>query len=135
MTKGYNYHWNKARELWIEKFYNKHNPDYEHWKQYRQMLMPDELTTYDDELRYALDSFSEMEQVKLIYDNLHGNCLKIKWESGAWWSSDPMHFYYCVLLPIDDIELHEPFALTKIKPARSHLTDKEWAVAIGEEEE
>lgn len=135
MTQGYNWHWNKARELWIEKFYNKHNPDHEHWQQHRQMFMPDEMTIYDDELRYALESFSEMEQVKLIYDQSHGNCLKIKWESGAWWHSDPMHFYYCVLLPIDNVQLHEPYALARIKPAQSRLTDKEWAVLIGDEEE
>lgn len=115
MTKDYNWHWNKAREEWTNKFYNEYNPDYEHWKQYRSMLMPDELPSHDDEFRYALESFNEMEQVKLVYDYKHGHCLKIKWESGAWWASDPLHFYYCVLLPLDGVELYDPAKMKKPK--------------------
>ena len=121
MTKDYQWHYNKAREVFTEKFYNEYNPEHEYWKQHRQLFMPNELMSYDEELRYAMESFDECEQVKLVYDMKHGHCLKIKWESGAWWAKDPLHFYYCVLLPIDGVMMMEPAELARTDPKQKKL--------------
>lgn len=122
MTRDYQWHWNKAREQWVDKFFNEYNPDYEYWQQYRQMYHVDELPSFCDELQYALEGFdNEMEQVKLIYDMKHGHCLKIKWESGAWWAKDPLHFYYCVLLPLDGQEMFDPAELQRVDPKQKKL--------------
>ena len=122
MTRDYQWHWNKAREQWVEKFFNEYNPDHEYWKQHRQLYHNDELSSFCDELRYALEGFdNDMEQVKLIYDMKHGHCLKIKWESGPWWAEDPLHFYYCVLLPLDGREMHEPAELQRLDPKQKKL--------------
>ena len=121
MSKDYSWHYSQAREQWVDKFFNEHHPRHEHWQQHRQMFETDELASHDDELRYALESFDECEQVKLIHDTTHGHCLKIKWEHGAWWTGDNMHFYYCILLPIDKVEMYEPAALTRMKPKQRKL--------------
>lgn len=115
-AKGYSYHWSKNREAWTEKFYNKHHPQHDEWTQKRSMFMDDELIDYDEEYRWSLESLEECEQVKIVFDSTHGHCLKIKWEHAAWWTGDVMHHYYCVMLPIDNIELIEPYDLAmKVK--------------------
>ena len=124
MMSDYRWHYAKARKQWVDKFFNEHHPRHEHWQQHRQLFETDELASYDDELRYALESFDECEQVKLIHDHKHGHCLKIKWEHGAWWVGDNMHFYYCILLPIDNVEMFEPAALARKKPKQRKLWNR-----------
>ena len=122
MSNDYRWHYHKARELWVEKFYNEYNKSAEDFEQFRLMFDdPDELASYDEELRYALESFSECEEVKLIFDMTHGHVLKIKWEHAAWWVGDNMHFYYCVLLPIDGVPMVEPAELARMKPKQRKL--------------
>ncbi len=109
--KGYSYHYQKNREAWTEKFFNEHHPKHEEWTQLKSMFMEDELADHDEEYKWSLESLEECEQVRIIWDSKHGHCLKIKWEHAAWWTGDVMHHYYCVMLPIDDVELLEPYDL------------------------
>lgn len=123
MTQDYGWHREKARELWVDKFYNEHNPEHDKWSQLRSMFMSnDELADADDELRYALQCFDDdMESVKFVFNHKHGTCLKVKWECGAWWEGDKIHFYYCVLLPMRGLSMLEPAELQRKKPKQRKL--------------
>ena len=77
------------------------------------MLDSEDMIEFDDEFQFALDSFDECEQVKIIFDyTRYEHQLKIKWEHSPWWTEQVLHFYYCVLLPIDNIELKHPHELS-----------------------
>ena len=110
MTQDYGWHREKARQQWIDKFHNEHNPY-------------DCVADMHEEYEYMLDSFDrgEMEQVKFVFNHKHGTCLKVKWESGAWWDTDRVHFYYCVMLPMRGIGMLEPAALQRTKPKQRKL--------------
>tara|TARA_R100001440_G_C2520088_1_gene118773 strand:- start:2197 stop:2562 length:366 start_codon:yes stop_codon:yes gene_type:complete len=89
------------------------------WKElnmtcYQKKYPNNNLRGYYDELEYIVDHFSEMEQVKIIWSD-YDHCLKIKWENwSCWWADcDCLGFYYCVLLPIDDVRFWSPYDLGK----------------------
>ena len=109
---GYRHHYHEARKQFIDWFYNKHHPNIDQMNQMRSMCMEDEeMTMYDDELKFALEVFDE-EQVKILYNyDTNQHCLKIKWEVNPWWPNQVLHFYYCVMLPIDDVEFKTPYEL------------------------
>jgi len=60
------------------------------------------------ELGYIRDAFDECEQVKIVYDWGRGHFFKVKWEHRSWWADDHTHFYYCVMLNIDNVDLKQP---------------------------
>lgn len=123
--QGYRYHYAKAREKFVDWYYNSH-PKQELNSLRSMMLDPYEMIEFDDELQFALNSFDESEQVKIIYEySGQGHCLKIKWEHSPWWVGQVMHFYYCVMLPIDNVDLKEPAQLQK---------DYLKYISVGEEE-
>ena len=97
--KGYTYHYEKALQDWM-KFNQK---------------SADKLGIHVDghELGYIRDHFDEMEQVKIVYDWGRGHYFKVKWESRSWWADDPTHFYYCVMINIDNLNLLEPAVALK----------------------
>ena len=123
MTQDYEWHRDKAREEWADKFFNEYHPQHEEWLQFRSIYMNiDEIASEHEEFCYALEAFDqEMEEVKFVFDHKHGTCLKVKWESGAWWPGDKMHFYYCVMLPMRGIGMLEPAALARTKPKQRKL--------------
>ena len=109
--KGYKHHYAKAREEFIEWYYNAH-PKQEYNTLRSMMLHGDEMIEFDDELRFALEAFDESEQVKIVYEYATvGHLLKIKWEVNPWWPNQVLHFYYCVMLPIDDVDFKTPYQL------------------------
>ena len=113
LNQGYSYHYHKARTEFIDWFYRYHTDG--RMKTLRSVVVDDEdMIEFDDELKYALESFEECEQVKIVYEYSGiGHCLKIKWEHSPWWVGQVMHFYYCVMLPIDDVNLVEPAKLSR----------------------
>jgi hypothetical protein len=123
MTQDYGWHREQARSMWIDKFFNEHHPQHKEWTQRRSMYSHDEdIASECDEFMWALESFDqEMETLKLVFDYKHGTCLKIKWESGAWWSGDRVNFYYCVLMPMNGIAMFEPATLARMKPKQRKL--------------
>jgi hypothetical protein len=97
--KGYSYHYQKALDEWMkfnEDSAKKHNIEVDGY-----------------ELSYIRDHFDEMEQVKIVYDFGRGHYFKVKWENSSWWHADPMHFYYCVMINIDNLNLLEPAVALK----------------------
>lgn len=111
MSEGYAYHYAKAREEFVDWYYESH-PKQEYNQLRRMMLDPEDMVDHDDELKFALESFSECEQVKILYHYDRGDhVLKIKWEHSPWWVGQVIHFYYCVMLPIDDVQFKTPYQL------------------------
>ncbi len=111
MEGGYAYHYAKAREEFIDWYYKSH-PNQEYNTLRSMMLDACEMIDFDDELQFALESFDECEQVKILYHyEIHEHCLKIKWEHSPWWRDQVLHFYYCVMLPLDNIRLETPSQL------------------------
>ena len=60
-----------------------------------------------DELIWALESWEECEQIKMLDDG----SVKIKWEHACWWANCPHHEYYCILAPIETTIWKEPYTL------------------------
>ena len=111
--QGYTYHWGKNLEEWTNKFYNKYNPR-EDCEVLPDLYCIDDLMSIDEEFRWSVESLQEAEQVKILYNyDIGQHVLKIKWEHNAWWKGDVLHHYYCVMLPIDQINLVTPYELAR----------------------
>ena len=110
--EGYAYHYSEARLKFINWYYDGHT-DQElasFWHTNRCSI--DDMLMYDDEFKFALEAFDEAEQVKILYHyELGYHCLKIKWEVNPWWPSQVLHFYYCIMLPIDSVNFETPSQL------------------------
>ena len=108
---GYEHHYNKAKQEFVDWYYKTH-PDRtlaDYW--FTNCFNIDDMIMCDDELKFALEAF-EHEQVKIVYHYETGeHCLKIKWEVNPWWPKQVLHFYYCVMLPIDHVEFKTPYQL------------------------
>ena len=106
---GYAHHYHKAREEFQKWFYQYHPND--GMKQLFDMI-PEDMHEFDDEYKFAMQSFEDCEQVKILFHYDRGeHCLKVKWEHSPWWEDQVVHFYYCVMLPIDDVEFQTPYQL------------------------
>ena len=80
------------------------------------MVDVEDMIDFDDELKLALESFEDCQQVKILWHyDIGEHCLKIKWEHSPWWVGQVMHFYYCVMLPIDSTQLETPSQLISNK--------------------
>ena len=114
MEGGYAQHYAQAQEEFIEWYYKDH-PN-EQMNSLRSMMYHwDDMREFDHELKFAIEAFEECEQVKIIWNHERGeHCLKIKWEVNPWWEDQVLHFYYCVLLPIDyNVEFKTPSELAR----------------------
>ena len=113
MSNGYRHHYHTARQKFIDWFYSKHHPQLDTMEQMRSLCLEDEeMVSIDDELKFALESFDECEQVKILYNyDSNEHCLKIKWEHSPWWQGQVLHFYYCIMLPIDNANFRTPYQL------------------------
>ena len=110
--QGYAYHYNKARTEFIDWYYKKHVDQELASFWFTNCGHIDDMLIYDDELKFALEAFDESEQVKILYHYDRGDhCLKIKWEVMPWWEGQVLHFYYCVMLPIDNLAFQTPYQL------------------------
>jgi len=111
---GYEYHYNKAKMEFVNWYYDYHT-DRElasFWDTNCGHI--DDMLMYDDELKFALEAFEDsgFDNFTLVYHyELGEHCLKIKWEVNPWWPKQVLHFYYCVMLPIDHVELKTPSQL------------------------
>ena len=113
---GYIEHYCKAKREFVDWYYKKHpNPDLQElYFTYCHAI--DDMLVYDDELKLALEAFDECQQIKILWHYEIGeHCLKIKWEHYPWWVDQILHFYYCVMLPLDSIELKSPSQLISDK--------------------
>ena len=112
---GYKEHYHKARQEFINWYYSKHHPEYDKMCQLRSMMMDDEeMCGWDSEFQYVMDSFDDCIQVKILWHNeIKQHTLKIKWEHSPWWNGQVLHFYYCVMLPIDNVEFKTPYQLAR----------------------
>ena len=110
MIRDYAYHYQQSREQFAQFVINsKHNPHREDWQQWHDMLGTIDMECAIEEFRYAMESYNDTaEQVKLLYTHDKGHLLKIKWEHAGWWAGDVLHHYYCVMLPLDNVELKFP---------------------------
>ena len=109
---GYKHHYSKAQEEFIEWYYSKHEDQELANFWFTNCNCIDSMLMYDDELRHALQAFDESEQVKIFYEYATvGHLLKIKWEVNPWWEGQVLHFYYCVMLPIDNVVFKTPYEL------------------------
>ena len=109
---GYQYHYSKAKMEFVDWFYKGHDDRElaEFW--FSACGNIDDMLAYDDELRFALDAFDECEQVKILWHyERRDHCLKIKWEVNPWWNAQVLHFYYCIMLPIDSVKFKTPHEL------------------------
>lgn len=97
--QGYSYHYEKAVNEWME--FNIRSAD-------KLGINVDSF-----EYGYIREAFDECEQVKLVWDFTKGHLLKIKWEHRCWWADDHSTFYYCVMLPIDNVDLKQPSEVFK----------------------
>jgi hypothetical protein len=108
---GYAYHYHKAREE-FQKWFYKHHPN-DAMKQLFE-IMPENMREFDDEFKFAMESFEECEQIKIIFHYEAGeHYLKVKWEHSPWWENQVLHFYYCVLYPIDQVTMQFPHEIVK----------------------
>jgi len=110
---GYLFHYNKAKMEFVDWFY-KYNPDKElasFWKtncgDIESMMM------FDDELKFALEAFDDDQQKTIYHYDIGEHCLKIKWEVNPWFENCVVHFYYAILLPIDNVEFKFPHELVQ----------------------
>ena len=112
-VKNYAWHYEQSRQEWAKFFcHSKHNPSRDSYIQLLDIYAPDELMGIDDEFRYAMESYDETaEEIKIVWNSDLGHCLKIKWEHAGWWAGDVLHHYYCVMLPLRNINLIEPAKL------------------------
>ena len=111
MSKGYRYHYHKARTEFIEWFFKNH-PEQEMIDLRNVMVDDEDMIGFDDEFKWALESFDDARQVKILWHyELGEHVLKIKWEHSPWWVGQRMHFYYCVMLPLDNVEFKTPYQL------------------------
>lgn len=112
MEGGYAHHYLEARKEFIDWFYKNHVDQELASFWFTNCGHIDDMLMYDDELKFALEAFDEAEQVKILYhyERLE-HCLKIKWEVNPWWPNQVIHFYYCVMLPIDDVDFKTPYEL------------------------
>ena len=115
MTDDYLYHYQESREQFAKFVINsEHNPDREEWQLYHSMPGTCDMQNQVDEFDYAMQSYDDTaEQVKLLWTWENGHVLKIKWEHTGWWSGDVLHHYYCVMLPLKNVELKFPHELVK----------------------
>jgi len=106
---GYVDHYHKAKKEFTDWFY-KHHPNDGMKTLYE--IMPEDMREFDDQYKFAMESFDECEQVKILFHYERGeHCLKIKWEHSPWWENQVLHFYYCIMLPIDGIDFKFPHQL------------------------
>ena len=111
---NYIFHYKEARKLFINWYYSKHSNQELADHYFLNSFSIDDMLLYDDELKFALESFEECEQIKILWhDEIGQHCLKIKWEHSPWWVNQLLHFYYCVMLPLDDKKLLEPARLIR----------------------
>ena len=112
--KGYAYHYQKAKNEFANWYYSKHEDQDLASFWYTNCSHIDDMIVYDDELKIALEGFDYCEQVKIIWhDTICQHVLKIKWEHSPYWANQVLHFYYCVLLPIDEVSLVTPASLVR----------------------
>ena len=97
--QGYSYHYEQAVNEWMQ--FNEESA--------KKLGIHIDSSEYG----YIRESFDECEQVKIVYDFTRGHLLKIKWEHRCWWADDPTHFYYCVMLPIDKVNMKMPHEVFK----------------------
>ena len=108
---GYQHHYTTARQELIDWYYKKHDDQTLAGFWFTNCNCIDTMMYHDDELKFVLEAFDEAEQVKIIYDHTKmEHLLKIKWEVNPWWPKQVLHFYYCVLLPIDDVKFVHPYS-------------------------
>ena len=108
--KGLNYfeHWRQARQLFIRHFIHcKHGDE--------DIQQSVDMGFEEDEFQYALESWEECEQIKMLDDG----SVKIKWEHRCWWANCPMNSYYTILAPIETTIWTQPYTLAKMRLARS----------------
>ena len=108
---GYEYHYHEAQQLFVNWYYDYH-PDKElaaFWNSNCNDI--DDMMAYDDELKFALDAFADHQTKIIFHYEIGQHCLKIKFEVNPWWEKQVLHFYYCVLLPIDEAEFKTPHEL------------------------
>jgi len=113
MSEDYLAHYQHSREQFA-KFVieSKHNPDREVWMEWHSMVGTEDMRNQIDEFNYAMQSYDDTsEQVKLLWTFENGHLLKIKWEHTGWWAGDVLHHYYCVMLPLANVELMFPHQL------------------------
>lgn len=109
---GYKHHYAKAKEEFINWYYSRHDDQELASFWFTNCTCIDTMLMYDDELRHALQAFDQCEQVKILYHyERRDHVLKIKWEVNPWWEGQVLHFYYCVMLPIDNVEFKAPLLL------------------------
>ena len=91
-------HWDVARSAWLK-----------HYEECANELDLDPCVYLGDERRWAIESWEESEQIKI----LHNGTIKIKWEHTCWWA-DCKHSvfhgeYYAILAGLDQITWEEPY--------------------------
>lgn len=106
---GYEYHYQKAKKLFVDWYYKDH-PN-EQIQTLKSMMHWDEMYDFDDELKFALEAFEDHQTKIIFHYDIGQHCLKIKFEVNPWWPTQVMHFYYCVLLPIDQVNFQTPYEL------------------------
>lgn len=110
---GYVHHYHKAKKEFVDWYYEAH-PDIELrslWS--TQMFNIDEMFQYDSELRFALEAFDDDQQKTIYHYDIGEHCLKIKWEVNPWWPKQVLHFYYAILLPLDNVVFKFPHELVQ----------------------
>jgi len=112
---GYEYHYHEAKYLFVNWYYDYH-PNKElasFWESNCTDI--DSMMQYDDELKFALEAFEDHQTKIIFHYDIGQHCLKIKFEVNPWWPKQALHFYYCVLLPIDNVEFQTPHELVTSK--------------------
>lgn len=125
MTHDYIYHYQQSREQFAEFVINsRNNPHREDWRAWHDMLGTVDFENAEPLFAQAMQSYDEdAEQVKLLWTWENGHVLKIKWEHAGWWKGDVLHHYYCIMLPLRDVEMKFPHQL----PANDrHIEDPVW---------
>jgi len=108
---GYEYHYHKAKMEFVDWYYKAH-PNKElasFW--FTNCGNIDDMMMFDDELRFALEAFDDDQQKTIYHYDIGEHCLKIKWEVNPWWPKQVLHFYYAILLPLDNVVFKFPHEL------------------------
>ena len=109
---GYIEHYCKAKREFVDWYYRGHVDDVLSDFYFTNCYAIDDMLVYDDELKLALQGFDECIQIKILWHyDIGEHCLKIKWEHSPYWTGQVLHFYYCVMLPLDTIALKSPSQL------------------------
>lgn len=109
---GYIEHYCKAKREFVDWYYKKHSDQVLADFYFTNCYAIDDMLMYDDELKLALESFDDCQQIKILWHyDIGEHCLKIKWEHSPYWHNQVLHFYYCVMLPLDTISLKSPSQL------------------------